>query len=270
MQRRVVVPGVDAQLVPSRFVEITDGMVFPRGETEKPMPGRIARDMALVDGRNRKLNRDMPVGVAHRLLVRRVERRLVLIDEDAVSAQRLEAGTVELAGEKPFDGTIRIGRVDYDEVVFLFLAADIAQTFFEPDFDAAILEFRRRERQILLREQHHLPVDFDEIDRFDGPVFDELAHGAAVAAADDENVFDVGMDRHRHVGDHLVVDELVLLGDHKPAVEYEHASESGRVENIDLLNGAFLGRELFRHLHRKAHVIRMFVGIPEFHGILRD
>ena len=72
------------------------------------------------------------------------------------------------------------------------------------------------------------------------------------------------MDGHRHVGEHLVVDELVLLGDHKAAVEDEHAPVGGRVEDIDLLYGASLRGDLLDRLHRESDVLRVFVGIPEF------
>ena len=65
----------------------------------------------------------MAVRVADGLLVRLVERRLVLVDEDAVVAQRLVARAVELAREEALGGTVRIGRVDDDEIVLALLAA---------------------------------------------------------------------------------------------------------------------------------------------------
>ncbi len=72
------------------------------------------------------------------------------------------------------------------------------------------------------------------------------------------------MHRHRHVGEHLVVDELVLLGDHEAAVEDKHPSIGGRVEDVNLLDGALLRGDLLDRLHREPDVLRVFVGIPEF------
>ena len=160
----------------------------------------------------------MAVGVAHGLLVGRVERRLVLVDEDAVVAQRLVAGAVELAGEETLGGPVRIGRIDDDQVILGLLAAHIPESLLEPHLDAPVPELGRRERQILLREQDDMLVDLHEVDGFDGPVLHELAHCAAVAAADHQHVLHARVHRHRDMGYHLVVDELVLLGDHQSAV----------------------------------------------------
>ena len=75
--------------------------------------------MALVDGREGELEGDVPVGVADGPLVGGVERRLVLVDEDAVRPERLVAGSVELAGEESLGGTVGVGRVDDDEIIYI-------------------------------------------------------------------------------------------------------------------------------------------------------
>ena len=78
--------------------------------------------MGLVDSRDRELLGDVAMGITHRLLVGRVERGFVLVDQDAIVAQRLEAGAVELAGEETLGGAVGIRRVDDDEVVLGLLA----------------------------------------------------------------------------------------------------------------------------------------------------
>ena len=61
---RVVVARVDAELVPARLVEVADRMVLARRESEEPVSGGIARDVALVHRGDRKLEGDVAVGVA--------------------------------------------------------------------------------------------------------------------------------------------------------------------------------------------------------------
>ena len=241
-------------------------MVLLGREAEEPVSRRIARDVRLVDGRDGKLHRDVAVRVADGLLVRLVERRLVLVDEDAVVAQCLVARAVELAREEALCGTVRIGRVDDDEVVFGLLAAHVAESLLEPHLDALVLQLRGRERQVLLREQNHLLVDLDEVDGLDRPVLRQLPHRAAVAAADHEHVLDARVHGHRHVREHLMIDELVRLRDHEPAVQDEDASVRRRIEDVDLLNGALLRHELLGRLDGEPDLARVFVCVPEFHG----
>ena len=63
---------------------------------------------------------------------------------------------------------------------------------------------------------------------------------------------------------HLVVDEFVLLGYHQSAVKDQHATVSRRVKYVNLLDGTFARDDLLGRLHGKAHVLRVFVSIPEF------
>ena len=80
-----------------------------------------------------------------------------------------------------------------------------------------------------------LGVHLDKVDALDAVVARQLAHDAAVARADDQDVLGLAVHRHRHVGDHLVVDELVALGQHDVAVQRQHAAKLRRFKDVDAL-----------------------------------
>ena len=160
----------------------------------------------------------------------------MLVDENAVVAQRLVAGAVEFAGEETFRRTVRVRRVDDDQIVLALLATHETKAFLKPHLHAFVLQLGGRKRQVLLRKHHHILIDFHEVDSFNGTILGEFTHRAAVSSPDDEDVPDVRMHGHRHVGEHLVVDELVLFGDEEFAVKDEDASVGGRVEDVDLLD----------------------------------
>ena len=111
MELSVVVARGDAERVPAVGVEVADGIVLERRESEEPVSGWIARDVALVDRRDGEFVRDVRVGVLHARLVGGVERRLVLVDEDAVVLQRVAAVAVELAREEPLRRAVGVMKI---------------------------------------------------------------------------------------------------------------------------------------------------------------
>ena len=108
---------------------------------------------------------------------------------------------------------------------------------------------------------HHL-VDLDH----GGPdalVPHDLAERPPVAAADDEDALGIGMGEERHVREHLVVHELVLLGDHDRAVEHEHPAELVGVEDVDALVGALAAVEELLDLDGEPGAAPVLLGEPE-------
>jgi hypothetical protein len=68
-----------------------------------------------------------------------------------------------------------------------------------------VLEADGHSGEVFLRETDDGFVDVTEDCRFDGRVFDNFAEDAAVAAADDEDFFGVGVGVHGEVGYHFLV-----------------------------------------------------------------
>lgn len=238
MQLRVVVARLEADGVPAHPVDVLDGMALLGGKAEEPVARWIRRDVRLIDAAYREGIDDALVGALHRVGVLLVERALVLIDHDAVLAQRLVAVAVELLREEALARAERVRRIDDDEVVGVLRVAHILEAVLVVDHDARVAETPRRLRQVLLADLDDELVDLDEVNVAHRRIAQELAHRAAVAAADDEDVVHVGIDAHRHMRDHLVVDELIHLRQHHVAVERQKAAEFLRVEDVDALEFA--------------------------------
>ena len=64
-----------------------------------------------------------------------------------------------------------------------------------------------------------------------------FAQHAAVAPADDQHALGVSVRHDRHMGDHLVIAELVLLGGLDDAVEHQYAAEQRVAKHDRLLKG---------------------------------
>ena len=80
----------------------------------------------------------------------------------------------------------------------------------------------------------------------------------------------MAMRQDRHMGHHLVVDELVLGGDLGRAVEHQHLAEERVLEQDEVL---MLRLHLVDHTldlegHAKAEVVEQRLGIQRFGGIM--
>ena len=132
--------------------------------------------------------------------------------------------------------------------------------------DARIVERARHAGQILLADRDDALVDLHEVDVLDVLVAAQLADTAAVAAADDEHLFDLLAEHgHRHMHHHFMVDELVALGQHHVAVEREKAAELLAFKYVDALKVALFGVKLAVHLNLQADRRRVHFGKGKLH-----
>ena len=196
-----------------------------------------------------------------------VEGAALLVDHDAVLAQGVVADAVELAGEVALGGAEGVRGVHDDQVVLLLAAADEAQGVVVEDVDAAVVETGGVLGQVGPAGLDDLGVHLHQVDPLDALVAGQLLDHAAVAGADDQHVLDAGMDRHRNVGDHLVVDELVALRELDVAVQGQHPPEFGGLEDVDALVVGLLGVQMLVDPDRMLHVGGVKFAEPEFHGI---
>ena len=112
---------------------------------------------------------------------------------------------------------------------------------------------------------HHLRVHLHQVDALHPVVAGQLPHHAAVTGADDEDVLGLLVHRHGHMDDHLIVDELIALGQHHVAVQREHPAELRGLKDIDALVIALLGVELFVHPDAVFHIRGVKFRKPKFH-----
>ena len=133
-------------------------------------------------------------------------------------------------------------------------AADEPQGVVEVDVHPGVIQAAGVLRQIAPAGLHHLLVHLHQVDGPDALVPGQLLHHAAVPRTDDQHVLHMGVDGHRHVGDHLVIDELVPLSEHHIAVQGQDLAELWGVVDVDLLVLAPVGVEVPVHPHAVLHV----------------
>src|SRR5690606_29754147 len=63
----------------------------------------------------------------------------------------------------------------------------------------------------------------------------DFAQDAAIATTDDEHTLRAPMRQYGHMGEHLVIDELVALCDLRDSVQRHHAAEESIVEDHQML-----------------------------------
>ncbi|MNZ80567.1 hypothetical protein D3C78_992070 [compost metagenome] len=174
------------------------------------------------------------------------ERRAVLGDQDAAIVQAAAAGLVEVLREQHLARTDGVGGVGDDHVELLLGGGDEAHAVVDHQVQARILEGALGVvGQVLLAHLDHGAVDLDHGDVLDAAVLGHFAQHAAVAAADDQHALGQAVGEDRHVGEHLVVDELVGLGGLDHAVQRHHPAHAGVLENHQML---MLGTHFVEHL----------------------
>ena len=90
-------------------------------------------------------------------------------------------------------------------------------------------------------------------------VLDQLPDHTAIAPADDKHVLHMGVHRHGHVGDHLVVNEFILLCQHQVPVRHKDPAELPGVQHIDPLELALGAEKLFLDADGQLHVLCVFI-----------
>ena len=135
------------------------------------------------------------------------------------------------------------------------------------DMDTLVAKRGTAEAEMGHRQRKEILVGLHNVNAANRFVFYQLPDCSAVACADYQNATHVRMDRHRHMGEHFMVDEFVFLGQKQLAVKHENSPVFDCVENFDCFIFTFLRSNLAKDLHREAAILRMLVGIPQFHLI---
>ena len=149
------------------------------------------------------------------------ERHAVLGDEHAARLQASLAAGVEFRAEEHLAGPDRIGGIDQDDVEAPIRLGNELHAVGDHQVEARIVEDGGVEAaKMLTRELHHRGVDLDLGQPFHALVLQRLLGHAAIAAADDQHLARRAVGEDRHMGHHLVVDELVAGGDLHHPVEH--------------------------------------------------
>lgn len=128
-----------------------------------------------------------------------------------------------------------------------------------------IVQTRRRFGEELTADVHEHLVRLHDAYALDLGVGAQLLGHAAVAAAYDQHFADAGVYRHGHVHHHLVVDELVLFGEHHFPVQADEPPEVHGVEDVHLLDVAHAAEQLPRDAYVQLDVGGAEIGKPDLH-----
>ncbi len=155
--------------------------------------------------------------------------------------------------------------VDDDDVEAVLAGGGEVLAVGNHQFKARIVEAALVDgRQVLPGEVDHAGVDLDHDEALDPFMLEHFLGHAAITAADDEHAFNLAVRQDGHVRQHLVIAELVALGDLRHAVEPDHVAERDRAAHdqslvrrvrieqrlLDPVRGAIAGVEAFIHPHR--------------------
>lgn len=128
------------------------------------------------------------------------------MNHDAVIPQGIVADAVKLPGEVPLGGAEGIGGV-YDDQIILACRRGEAQGVVKVDMYPLVVQAAGIFRQIAPAGLHYLFVHLHQIDGADGLIPGQLLDDAAVSRADDQHILHIGVDRHGHMRNHLVVND---------------------------------------------------------------
>ena len=100
---------------------------------------------------------------------------------------------------------------------------------------ACIIELAGVLRKISAASFNNLGIHLDQVDTLNALISRKFLNYAAVSCADDKDILNIGMNRHRNMRDHLIVNELIALCKHYVSIQSKDLAEFRSIENIDLL-----------------------------------
>jgi len=112
---------------------------------------------------------------------------------------------------------------------------------------------------------HHALVYLYKADAIDLGMFHDLPDRPAVAPPNHQGLLRLRMGNEGDVGDHLMIDKLILLGGLHGPIENQHPAIEVGVQNSQLLEGSLLHQEAFPHPQIQSEVFRLFLSKPKRH-----
>ena len=165
------------------------------------------------------------------------EGHAALVHHHAAVGQDARALAVELRGEQHLADPRRVRAVDDDRVEARRRRVEhVVDGVAHHHLGARVRPGVAADAgQVRLGERDHLLVDLHQHRPPHAPVLQHAAEDAAVAAADDQHALGGAVVQQRNMRHHLLVDELVRLGDLHHAVQHQHAPMRDAVEDEDVL-----------------------------------
>ena len=135
------------------------------------------------------------------------------------------------------------------------------------DMDTAVIEAAGIARQIIAAGLDNGRIHFYQINRPHPVVARQFPHDAAISGADDQYVLALLMDRHGHMGNHFVINELIPFGEHDVAIEGQDTAKFRCFKNIDALIFALPGIQMAVDPDAVFDIRRVKFTKPKLHAI---
>ena len=119
--------------------------------------------------------------------------------------------------------------------------------------------------QVFLTHLHHHLVNFHQVDPLDLRVPDQLPDNSTVSCSNDQHLLHMGVYCHRNMGDHLMVDKLILFRQHHITVKSQEAPELRGLKHIDPLEITVAAVKLPVNPDRQLHILCLFFRKPKIH-----
>ena len=159
----------------------------------------------------------------------------MLVDHDAIRLQRLVAVPVKLLGKQSFPGSKRVCRIHQNQIICIFIAADILESILIIQSHPFVIKSARRLRQMRSARRYHLLVNLHHINLLDRRIPYQLARRPAIPAANHQHFAYLGMHCHRHMHHHFMIDKFILLCQHHIPVECQKPAKFLGGKNINPL-----------------------------------
>lgn len=188
---------------------------------------------------------------------------LALHDNDALVAESAFAIAKEFLCDQSSGGADRIGGIDKDDIIRVDAFLEEDDAIAKVHGDAGVGQSGADRGEEFLREADDLFIEFDKVDGFDLGIAEKFANGSAVTAADHEDALGIGVAAHGGMGEHLVVQKFVALGEHDAAIEDHHTSHPFGLKEHDLLIGGLDVTERTAYADLDAEVVLSYFVKPE-------
>ena len=205
------------------------------------------------------------MGALHGQSVPFVKGAFMLIDQDTAIMKGLVAAAVKFLSKQPFPRPEGVGGIHNDEIVSVLAAADELQAVLVKDANPGIVQAAGGFGQKFPADLHHLAVNLHHINGFHVRITGQLPNDAAVPRSDDQDPAYSRMNGHGNVGDHLVIDELVLFGEHHVAVQGQKPAKFRRLKYVDALEAALAAVKLPVHPDGQLDIGGVGFRKPKFH-----
>ena len=174
---------------------------------------------------------------------------------------------IKFLRKQPLRWSERIGRIDDDQVIFRFAAADKLQGIFKMDMNAAVIEAAGIARQIIAAGFDNGRIHFYQIDRPYPVIARQFPHDSAVPGTDDQDILALLMYCHGHMSNHFIIDKFIPFGKHDVAIKGQDAAKFRCFKNIDALIFALPGIQMAVNADTVLDIGRMKFTEPKFHDI---